>query len=145
MLVGGVVGHEVEQNLKPPPMGLHQQVVEVSQRAEAWIDVAIVGNVIAEINHRRRVNGRDPDRVDPKADKIIEPPLYPSEVADAVVVGVLKGPRVDLIDHTRLPPERGHANSTLGTYAGSKARTSDDIATSLHRFRTTITTLWTCR
>jgi hypothetical protein len=89
-----VVGHEVEQNLKPPPMGLHQQVVEICQVAEAWIDVAIVGNVIAEINHRRRVNGRDPDRFDPKADKIVEPLLYPFEVADAVVVRVLKGARV---------------------------------------------------
>ena len=90
MLVRCVVGHEVDQNLKPPPMGLRKQVVEVCQRAEAWIYVAIVGNVIAEINHRRRVNRGDPDRFDPKADKIIEPPLYPLEVAYAVVVGVLK-------------------------------------------------------
>ena len=106
-----MVGHEVEQNLKPPPMGLHKQVVEVCQRTEAWIDVAIVGNVIAEINHRRRVDGGDPDRVDPKADKIFEPPPDPREVADAVVVGVLKGTWVDLIDHTRLPPERSHAEA----------------------------------
>ena len=90
MLVGGVIGHKVEQNLKPPPMGLHQQVVEVFQRTEAWIYVAIVGHVIAEINHRRRVNGRDPDCFDPKADKIVEPLLYPFEVAHAVGVGVLK-------------------------------------------------------
>ena len=114
MLVRGVIGHEVEQNLEPPPMGLRQQVVEVCQAAEAWIYIAIVGNVIAEINHRRRVNGRDPDRLDPKADKIVEPLLYPFEVAYTVVVSVLKGARVDLIDHACLPPERGHANRALG-------------------------------
>jgi hypothetical protein len=106
-----VVGHEVEQNLKPPLMGLHEQIVEVCQRAEAWIDVAIVGDVVAEINHRRRVDGGDPDRVDPKADKIFEPPPDPREIADAVVVGVLKGTWVDLINHTHLPPERGHAKA----------------------------------
>src|SRR6476620_10638343 len=117
MLVGGVIGHEVEQNLKPSPMGFHQQVVEVRQRTEAWIYVAIVGNVIAEINHRRRVNGRDPDRFDPKADKIVEPLLYPFEVAYTVVISVLKGARIDLIDHACLPPERGHANRAFGVYA----------------------------
>ena len=113
MLVGGVVGHEVEQNLEPPPMGLHQQIVEIGQRAEARIDVAIVGDVIAEINHRRRVDGRDPDRVDAKADKIVEPPLDPLEVADAVAVGVLKGARVDLVDHARLPPENSERGRQL--------------------------------
>src|ERR1700704_515983 len=110
MLVGGVIGHEFEQNLEPLPMGLRQQFVEVCQVAEAWIYIAIVGDVIAEINHRRRVNGRDPDRFDPKADKIVEPLLYPFEVAYTVVVSVLKRARVDLIDHACLPPGRGHAN-----------------------------------
>ena len=98
-------------------MGLHEEVVEICQRAEARIDVAIVGNVIAEINHRRRVNGRDPDRFDAKADKIVEPPRYPSEVAYAVVVGVLKRARVDLVDNRCLPPERSHANRAFGVYA----------------------------
>jgi hypothetical protein len=52
VLVGCVVGDEVEQNLEPAPMGLHQKVIEVRQRAEASIDIAIVGDVVAEINHR---------------------------------------------------------------------------------------------
>ena len=67
------------------------QIVEVCQAAEAWIDNAVVCDVIAEINRQRRVDGGDPDRVDPRADKIVEPPPDPHEVADAVVIGVLKG------------------------------------------------------
>ena len=67
----------------------------------------MVGDVIAEIKHRRRVGGGNPDRYDPKADKIFEPPLYPLQIAYAVVVGILKRAQVDLIDHTRLPPECG--------------------------------------
>jgi hypothetical protein len=63
------------------------------------------------------MKGRDPDRGGPETDKIIEAPLYPAEVAYAVVIAVLKGPRVDLIDHTGLPPERRHANQALGACA----------------------------
>ena len=40
------------------------QSVEVAKRAEHRVDAAIVGNVVAEIRHRRRVDRRDPHRVD---------------------------------------------------------------------------------
>ena len=46
----------------------------------------------------------------PRLGQIVEPPLDALEVADAVAVRVLKGARVDLVDHARLPPgnfERG--------------------------------------
>jgi hypothetical protein len=94
-------------------MGLRKQIVEIVERAEARIDAAIIGDVIAEISHRRRVDGRDPDGVDAEADQIVEPPLDPLEVAYAVTVRVLKGARIDLVDHARLPPERAHANWAL--------------------------------
>ena len=91
MPVGRVVGHEVEQDLEPARMGLRQQIVEIGERAEARIDAAIIGDVIAEIGHRRGVDRRDPNRVDAEADQIVEPPLDPLEVAYAVAVRVLKG------------------------------------------------------
>ncbi len=52
MPVGRMVGHEVEQDLKPAPMGLRKQIVEISERAEARVDAAIIGDVVAEISHR---------------------------------------------------------------------------------------------
>ena len=45
-------------------MRLGDQRVEIGERAEHRIDVAIVGDVVAEILHRRGEEGRDPDRVD---------------------------------------------------------------------------------
>ena len=110
-------------------MGLRQQIVEIGERAEARIDVAIIGDVIAEIGHRRGVDGRDPDRVDAEARQIVEPPLDPLEVADAVAVRVLKGARVDLVDHARLPPERGHANRAFGMWVMRQARSASPLAT----------------
>ena len=57
MPVGCVVGHEVEQNLEPARMGLCKQTVKIGEYAEPRIDVAIIGDVIAEISHRRGVDG----------------------------------------------------------------------------------------
>jgi hypothetical protein len=52
MPVGRVIRNEVEQDLEPARMRLRQQVVEVREHAEARIDAAIVGDVVAEIRHR---------------------------------------------------------------------------------------------
>src|SRR6266545_1826063 len=51
------------------------------------------------------------------------------KVAYAVAVRVLKGARVDLIDHARLPPERGHANRALGMWVMRQARSASPLAT----------------
>ena len=64
MLVGRVVGHEVEHQLEPARVRCREQRVEIGERAEQRIDVAVVGDVVAEIGHRRGIDRRDPDRVD---------------------------------------------------------------------------------
>jgi len=102
-------------------MGLRKQIVEIGERAEARIDATRVGDVVAEIGHRRGVDGRDPDRVDAEVSQIVEPPLDPLEVAYAVAVRVLKGAWVDLVDHGPLPPEHGHANRALGMWVMRQA------------------------
>jgi hypothetical protein len=43
---------------------LGQQAIEIRQRAEQRIDVAVVGDVVAEVGHRGFEERRDPDRVD---------------------------------------------------------------------------------
>ena len=73
MLVGGVVGHEVEDHFQAARMRVGQQGVEVGQRAEQRIDVAIVGDVVAEVGHRRGEDRREPDRIDAQFDQVIEP------------------------------------------------------------------------
>ena len=85
-------------------MGVGDQRVEVGQRAEQRIDAAIVGDVVAEIGHRRGEDRRQPDRVDAEPREVIEPLGDALEVADAVAVGVLKRARIDLIEDAVPPP-----------------------------------------
>ena len=104
MLVGGVVRHEVEDQLEAARVRVGEQRVEIGQRAEQRIDVAIIGDVVAEIGHRRGIDRRDPDRVDAEPDQMVEAAANAAQVADAVAVAVLERARIDLIDDARLPP-----------------------------------------
>jgi hypothetical protein len=56
MAVGGVVRDEVEDHLQPLAVRLGDQAVEVGKIAEERIDVAIIGDVVAEIGHRRGID-----------------------------------------------------------------------------------------
>src|ERR1700682_5610675 len=98
MTLRGMVGDEIKNDLEPLLMGRAHQPVKVVKRSEQWTDVAIVADVIAEVSHRRRIEGRDPECVDTEPSKIAETLVYPGQVADAVAVCVLKGARIDLID-----------------------------------------------
>ncbi len=53
MLVGGMVRHKIEDYFEAAAMRLFEEQVEVVERTEDGIDVAIVGDVIAKIGHRR--------------------------------------------------------------------------------------------
>jgi len=85
VLVGCVVGHEVEQNhLEPPADGLcmsrSSKSASVPKRGST---IAIVGDVVAEIQSSATgKTGEIQIASTPKADKIFEPPPDPREVAD---------------------------------------------------------------
>src|SRR5262249_16023305 len=96
--------HEVEDDANAALMQCRHQPVEVGKRAEERIDVEIVGDVVAEIGHRRGIDRRDPDGVDPEPVEIIDAIEGAVQVADAVTIAVLKGARIDLIDDGLPPP-----------------------------------------
>src|SRR5690606_12846533 len=80
--------------------------VEVCEGAEDRVDIAIVGDVISEIVHRRGIEWREPDRIDPKRGDIVEPRRDPREIPDGVAVRIGIAARIDLIDDRALPPQR---------------------------------------
>src|SRR5207248_2757888 len=88
---------------------------EVLEVAEDRVDVAVVGDVVAEVSHRGAEEGRDPDGVDAQPRQVVEMTPDALEVADSVAVRVGEGPGIDLIDDRRLPPRGapGHGR-TLG-------------------------------
>jgi hypothetical protein len=64
MPVRGVVGHEVKDDPYPTTMRFAQETVDVIKGPEDRVDGAVVHDVVAEIGHRRRIDRRNPDRVD---------------------------------------------------------------------------------
>ena len=107
VLVGGVVGHEVEQHAQPAVVRGRHQRVEVGERAEARVDRRVVGDVVAEVLHRRVVDRRQPDGVDAEPHEVVEPLRDPPQVADAVAVRVRERARIDVVDDAPLPPAHG--------------------------------------
>jgi N-acetylglutamate synthase/N-acetylornithine aminotransferase len=56
MLRGTVVRHEVEQKPDAACMQLRHQLVKDTEGAEQRIDIAVVGNIVAKIEHGRRID-----------------------------------------------------------------------------------------
>src|SRR5207249_9159130 len=80
----------VDQNFEPERMRPRHQPVEIVEGAEYRIDSAEIGNVVAEIAHRRDEERRDPDGIDAEPGEVIEFANDSFDVADAVIVAVEK-------------------------------------------------------
>jgi hypothetical protein len=104
MLLGGVVGHEVDHHAEAAGVCLRQQDIGVRQRAKGRVDVAVVADVVAAVHARRGVERRQPDRVDAELREVVQPGDDPRQVPDTVAVGVREAARIDLVDHCRTPP-----------------------------------------
>ena len=111
VLVGRVVRHEVDDHADAAGVGLGEQLVEVGERAEQRVDVAVVGDVVAGVLLGRAVERAQPHRVDPELGEVVELRRDAGQVADAVAVAVREGAGVDLVDHGVAPP--------LGRLAGA--------------------------
>jgi hypothetical protein len=90
--------------LSPSACARSIRLIEIGERAEARIDVAVVGDVVAEILHRRSEERRQPDRRDAERGDVLEPRRDAGQIADAVVVGIREAVRIDLVDRRAEPP-----------------------------------------
>ncbi len=102
--VGGVVGHKIEDDPQAARVSFFQQPVEVSQGAENRIHVTVVGDVVAEVLHRGRVERTDPDRVHTQPLEVVKPGENSRQITDPVAIAVLKTAGIDLVDNSLLPP-----------------------------------------
>ncbi|MNV63607.1 hypothetical protein D3C71_1562110 [compost metagenome] len=100
----GVAEHLVDHHLQAQPMCLGQQPVEVGQVAEQRVDVALVGDVVAEIGHRRLEERRYPNRVHAQRRDVIQALDDAGQVAHAVTVGVQETARINLVNDGTAPP-----------------------------------------
>ena len=68
----------------PRRVGLREHLVEVGQRAEQRVDVAVVGDVVAGVLLRRALERAEPQRVDAERGEVVEARRDAGEVADPV-------------------------------------------------------------
>ena len=64
MTIRGVIEDDVDHDADPAPVRLGKQLIEIRERAEQRIDALVVADVIPEVDLRRWIERRDPDRVD---------------------------------------------------------------------------------
>ena len=82
------------------------QLVEVGQRAQGRVDVAVVGDVVAPVLVGRDGDRVQPDGVDAQPLQVVQVAGDAPQVADAVAVRVGERPGVDLVDDAVHPPWR---------------------------------------
>jgi len=102
-----VVGDDVEDHAQPEIVRLADELVRLLDRPEQRVHAAVVGDVVAAVRHRRRVPGRDPDRVSAQVAQVRQPRPDAGDVADAVAVAVGEAADVDLVDDGAAPPGIG--------------------------------------
>src|SRR5580698_9624586 len=76
----------------------------ISQRAQLGMHAQVVGDVVTPVLVRGRHRRRQPDAVDAKPGKVVEPLDDAGQVAVAVAVGVQPRPDIELIEHRTVPP-----------------------------------------
>lgn len=104
VLIGGVVDHQIEHDADIESMRFGHQLIEILQRPELRLYLFVVRYVVAVVDVRRLIDRVEPDRIDAELGDIGQLLLHPTDVANAVGVGILETPRVDLIDNRPTPP-----------------------------------------
>src|SRR5262249_54043424 len=84
------------------------QPVDIVEPTEDRIDRAVIAHVVAEVDHRRSKERRDPDPVDAEARDIVQLPGDARQIADPVAVAVAKAARIDGVEDGCLPPRVRH-------------------------------------
>jgi len=107
VLVGGVVQHQLGDHPEVLAAGFAEQQPEVAQGSVGLVDRLVVGDVVAVVLQRRRVEGQQPQRGDPELLEVLELRHQAAQVPDPVAVRIVERPDVHLVDDGVLVPERG--------------------------------------
>lgn len=106
MLIRRVVDHELGDHPQPARVRLADEAAHVRERAVVGMHAAVVGDVVAVVAARRRIERQQPHRVDAELRDVVELRDQAGEIADAVVVGVEERLHVQLVDDRILVPQR---------------------------------------
>ena len=105
VLLGGMVDHELGDDLEAPGMGLAQEFLEILERAVVGMDAVIIRDVVAVVTQRRGIKGQQPQGIDAKPRQIVQAAGQAREIADAVAVAVHERLDVHFVNDGVLVPQ----------------------------------------
>jgi hypothetical protein len=112
-----VVHDEVGDHADAALMGGLHEVADVVDGPVVGLDREEIRDVVAAVTQRRLVERQQPDAVDAQPLQVVQLLDQPAEVTGAVAVGVEERPRVDLVEDSRLEPERLGLEPVAGVVA----------------------------
>ena len=116
VLVARVVRNDIDDDLDAELVCAGDESVGVANRAEAWINVGVIGDVVAAVLLWRRVERGEPQGIDAQILEVVEFCGDTGQVAHAVTVCVSERARIHLINNGVAPPFVGHVEILLGLY-----------------------------
>ena len=105
VLIGRVIDDELGDDPDLAPVRFLDEAIEVVQCSVGGVDVLVVGDVVAVVLERRRIEGQQPERIDAEPLEIRELARQAGKVTDTVRRAVEKRPHVRLIDDRVLVPQ----------------------------------------
>ena len=106
MLVGGVIDHQLGDDLETPLMRLLDESPRVCQPTIFRMNVAIFGDIVTIVAPRAGIKRQQPDGGDADLSDVVQLCDQAREIADAIVVCVEKGFDVQLVDDRIFVPKR---------------------------------------
>ncbi len=107
VLVGDVVGDDVDDGADAQLPRLGDQLLGLAQGAERGVDGAVVGDVVAAVDERGDVPGGEPDGVHAEFGEVGQSRPHTREVTGAVAVAVGETAGIHLVDDGVAPPVVG--------------------------------------
>jgi hypothetical protein len=111
VLVGGVVGDQVDQHPDTAPAGFLDQSVDVGEGTEVGVDGAVVSDVVAVVGQRRAVEREQPEAVNAEVCEVIQFAGQPSQIAEAIAIRVAERLDIHAVEDGVLVPQVGHGTS----------------------------------
>ena len=106
MLIGRVIDDQFGDHLQPAPMRFADEVTDIGAGAILRVHIMVVGNVVAIVTERRRIERQQPKSVYAEVLQVVELLGQPLEVANTIAIAIKKGFDMQLVDDRILVPER---------------------------------------
>ncbi len=120
VLVGGVLGDQLDQQVQTEVLRRLEQVSHVGQVAQARVDGEVVADVVAAVAEGRGVEGQHPHARGAEPAQVVQPLGDAAQVAPAVFVRVGEEAGIELIDDRVGVPGGAHRGPHLSSRDGRR-------------------------